>query len=361
MSMPNDALAVWNGREIPLPQLQAALAAEADLPASCEIPRESPAAQVLLWSEGFRWEGHHRATGRLRYSRLAGERSAAREPLAYVDGLWLPRADACVRVEDRGFVFSDGVYEVVRYYNGQGFTMREHEERMRASLDALAIRLDWTRFPLGRISDQLLEHLGWKDAHVYWQVTRGAAPRKHYFPRPPVSPTVVVFAYPEGPLKLDGVRSMTAITREDVRWRHCQIKSISLLPNILDSEAAQAAGVGTAILVRNGIVTECPARSLFLVERGTLVSYPLDGTVLDSITRRVVIELAERAGIPVLEEGPSLQRLYGADEAFVVGTTTEVTGVTAVDGRPIGGGKVGPVTERLANMFVERVRTTCPA
>lgn len=361
MNMNDPAKALLDGREIPLTQLQASLEELAGASSRCELSAAAQSAQVDLWRAGFRWEGTDRVSGRLRFSRLKGEEAAAREPLAFVNGLWIPRADGVVRIEDRGFVFSDGVYEVVRYYNGRAFTMREHEERMRASLDALAISMDWKRFPLASISDQLLAHMGWKDAHVYWQVTRGAAHRKHYFPRPPVSPTVVVFAYPEGPLQREGVRSMTAITREDVRWRHCQIKSISLLPNILDSEAAQAAGVGTAILVRDCIVTECPARSLFLVERGTLVSYPLDGTVLDSITRRVVIELASAAGIPVREEGPRIERLYAADEAFVVGTTTEVTAVTVVDGKPIADGKVGKVTERLAKLFVQRVSRDCPA
>lgn len=361
MNMPTDH-ALLNGRPCLLAELPALLRTAAGADGDglcCEVPPRAAAAQQSLWREGFRYEGVNRATGCLRFSRLPGDQALPREPLSYLDGEWLPRADARVRVEDRGFVFSDGVYEVVRYYNGRAFTMREHEERMRFSMRSLKIELDWKAHPLAAISDELLAVNGWPDAHVYWQVTRGAAHRKHYFPRPAVAPTVTIFAYPEGPLKQDGARSMTAITREDVRWKHCEIKSISLLSNILDSEAAQAAGVGTAILVRQGIVTECPARSLFLVERGGLTSYPLDGTVLDSITRRVVIELARGAGIPVREEGPALARLYAAEEAFVVGTTTEVTAVTEVDGRRIGNGQVGALTQRLAGLFVERVRREC--
>lgn len=327
----------------------------------CDIQQSAGAAQRLAWRSGLRYECALRgnSTALSRWSWIESDAQATREALCYLDGEWLPRPDARVRVEDRGLVFSDGVYEVVRFYNARPFTMAQHVERMQASLAALQIELDWQAHPLAELSQQLVAANAWPDAHVYWQVTRGVAARKHYFPRPSVAPTVILLAYPEAPLERQRVRSMRGITREDVRWKHCQIKSISLLANILDSEAAQASGVGTAVLVRDGWVTECPSRSLFMVEHGTLYSYPLDGTVLDSITRRVVLELAQQAGIAVREERFTLERLLACPEAFVVGTTTEVSALTHLDGRALGTGAPGPITTRLAQMFVARVAHEC--
>jgi len=280
--------------------------------------------------------------------------------IGYLDGQYLPRSEARVSVEDRGFLFADGVYDVVRYYAGRPFTLAAHLERFRKSLASVRIELDWKQHDLERISTELVRRSGLADAQVYWQVTRGTAPRKHPFPKPGVPPTVLALVYPEPRLDLAApARTMRAITRPDVRWKHCAIKSISLLPNILDTQAAVDAGVDTAILVRDGLVTECPSRSVFVVERGTLLTYPLDGTVLDSITRRVVLELAREHGIPAREEAPRAERLPSADEAFVVGTTTEITAIVEIDARAVSTGTPGPITQRIHRLFVERVAREC--
>jgi len=280
--------------------------------------------------------------------------------IGYLDGQYLPRSQARVSVEDRGFLFADGVYDVVRYYAGRPFTLAAHLERFRKSLASVRIELDWKQHDLERISTELVRRSGLADAQVYWQVTRGTAPRKHPFPKPGVQPTVLALVYPEPRLDLAApARTMRAITRPDVRWKHCAIKSISLLPNILDTQAAVDAGVDTAILVRDGLVTECPSRSVFVVERGTLLTYPLDGTVLDSITRRVVLELAREHGIPAREEAPRAERLPSADEAFVVGTTTEITAIVEIDARAVSTGTPGPITQRIHRLFVERVAREC--
>ena len=279
---------------------------------------------------------------------------------AYLDGSYLPRAEARIPVEDRGFLFADGVYDVVRYYGGRPFTLEEHVERMKKSLQAVRIRLDWKKHDLAQIGAELVQRNGFPDAQVYWQVTRGVAPRKHLFPDPPVPPTVLVMCYPEPPLDIAGrVRSMRAITRPDQRWKRCSIKSINLLPNLLDSQAAHDAGADTAILIRNGVATECPSRSLFLVERGALVTHPLDGTILDSITRRVVIQLAQAERLSVREERPTAKRLFAAQEVFVVGTTTEIAAVTEVDKRRIGLGTPGELTRRLQRALVARIYREC--
>lgn len=278
----------------------------------------------------------------------------------YLNGKFVTRGKAQVSVEDRGFMLGDGVYEVVRYYRGKPFAMAGHVERMQKSLAEVRIRLDWGAHDLARISEELVRRNELPDAQVYWQVTRGVAPRKHLFPEPPVAPTVVALCYPEPPLDIAGrVRSMSAVTRPDLRWKRCSIKSINLLPNLLESQLAHEAGAGTAILVRNGVVTECPSRSLFLVERGVLVTHPLDGSILDSITRRVLIQIAQSDRIRVVEERPALKRLFAAQEVLVVGTTTEIAAVTQVDGKPIGSGEPGEIARKLQRGYVARVWREC--
>jgi D-alanine transaminase len=278
----------------------------------------------------------------------------------YLNGAFVPPAKARVSVEDRGFMLGDGVYEVVRYYRGRPFGMPAHVERLRASLAATRIRLDWRAHDLAAISDELVKQNGLPDAQVYWQVTRGVAPRKHLFPDPPVAPTVLALCYAEPPLDIAGrVRSMKAVTRPDIRWKRCSIKAIDLLPNLLESQAAHEAGADTAILLRNGVATECPSRSLFLVERGALVTHPLDGSILGSITRKVVIEIAQADRIAVREERPNTRRLFAAQEVLVVGTTTEIAAVTEIDGRRIGLGEPGEIARKLQRGLVARIWREC--
>jgi D-alanine transaminase len=278
----------------------------------------------------------------------------------YLNGDFVPPSKARVSVEDRGFMLGDGVYEVVRYYRGKPFALQAHVERLKKSLEAARIRLDWAVHDLARVSDELVQRNELPDAQVYWQVTRGVARRKALFPDPPVAPTVLALCYPEPPLDIAGrVHSMRAITRPDIRWKRCSIKSINLLPNLLDSQAAHEAGVDTAILLRNGVPTECPSRSLFLVERGELVTHPLDGSILDSITRRVVLQLAQSDRIRVREERATQKRLFAAQEVLVVGTTTEIAAVTEIDGRRIGLGEPGEVARKLQRGFVARVWREC--
>ncbi|MBK7644033.1 MAG: aminotransferase class IV [Planctomycetes bacterium] len=278
----------------------------------------------------------------------------------YLNGKFVTPARAHVSVEDRGFMLGDGVYEVVRYYRGRPFAMPGHVARLRKSLEAVRIRLDASAHDLAAISDELVTRNALPDAQVYWQVTRGVAPRKHLFPGPEVAPTVLALCYAEPPLEIAGhVRTLSAITRPDMRWKRCAIKSINLLPNLLDSQAAHEAGADTAILVRNGVATECPSRTLFLVERGALVTYPLDGTILDSITRRIVLEIAQAEHITVREERPAVKRLFAAQEVLVVGTTTEIAAVTQIDGRRIGLGAPGELARKLQRAYVARVWREC--
>jgi D-alanine transaminase len=281
--------------------------------------------------------------------------------IAYLNGRYLPRDQAMIRADDRGFIFADGVYEVVRYYAGRPLSMVEHLDRLAQSLSALRIDMPSDAQPFDRISAELMHRNGLVDAYVYWQVTRGVAERDHRFPDPPVRPTTYAFARPMPPLALDAQpRPMRAMTHPEIRWANCAIKSVSLLPNVLARQAAADRGLDEAVFVRpDGLVTEGTARSLFIVENGALHTYPLDGRILGSITRKTVIELAAGLGVDVHEAPFDCPRLYAASEVIAVGTTTEVRPVVAIDDRTIADGSIGPVTGKRAHAVKRHVMTAC--
>lgn len=285
----------------------------------------------------------------------------AMEPIVYLNGQYLPLAEAAISPLDRGFLFADGVYEVVRYYGGRPLAMQGHLDRLAYSLDRIRLVLPDSAEPLDAVSGELLRRNNLSDASVYWQITRGAArPRDHAFPDPPVPPTVFAMADAKPPLDRAGpAHRMTAITRPDDRWKHCAIKSVALLPNALARQQAADAGCGEAILLRDQIVTEGTARSVFIVKDGKLLTHPLDGTILGSITRQILLDLAEQRNIPAEQTRFTREQLFEADEVITVGTTTEVAAVTHIDGQPIADGQPGPITEHLWQVFREHVVNVC--
>ena len=279
--------------------------------------------------------------------------------IVYLNGQWLPGDQARINPEDRGFMFSDGIYEVVRYYFGRPLAMDLHVERMNFGLRELRIQLP-PSVDMERIGDELMRRNGLQEAAVYWQITRGVAPRVFTFPPAGTPPTVFATAYPAVELTpTQPVPVLRAITCPDIRWRRCEIKAISLLPNVLAAQDAHEAGADCAILVRDGTVTEGTSRSILIVENGSLVTYPTDGTILDSITRRITIELAHKAGVEFREECFEVQRMYRAEEVIAVGSTTEIAAVTPVDGRQIGDGSAGPIAKRLFEMYRDYVYEHC--
>ncbi len=272
--------------------------------------------------------------------------------LVYLNGEFMPHTEARVSVDDRGFLFADGVYEVVRVYDGRPFLLPEHLCRMAGGVQALEIPFD-AFAELRDVALRLLEENEIDgEANIYMQVTRGAAPRKHAFPPDDTAPTVYVSVrpsrrHPESYYE-EGV---DAITTPDTRWARCDIKSISLLPNVLANQKAHAAGAFEALFVRDGIVLEGSHSNLMAVVDGTLVTYPKCNYILAGITRDRVLALASSMGIPVREGPIPADRLYDVDEAFLTGTTTEVMPVTRVDGRTIGTGEPGPITRRLMEAY----------
>jgi D-alanine transaminase len=269
----------------------------------------------------------------------------------YLNGSFVDHNDAKVSVADRGFIFGDGVYEVTRIINGKPFREKEHLERLEQGLKSLKINIDHSALEdIPKISQQLLEKndLMEGEAAIYLQITRGTAwPRTHTFPNPDVKPSIYLSASaftPHTELHKTGV---DVITLADVRWTRCNIKTVQLLPNTLAKQQAQDAGVNSALLIRDGVITESPNANIFGVKDGELYTFPESNYILSGITRQVVLEIAEKLDIPVHFNPVRQEELFELEELFFSGTTTDIQPVTVIDGKKLGTGKPGPVVKAI--------------
>ena len=271
--------------------------------------------------------------------------------IVYFNGAFVPKHEVRLSPDDRGFLFGDGVYEVARTYGGRLFALPRHLARLRYSLDQLYIKgvdISTLETTFRRLLDE--NDLGAKDGIVYLQVTRGVAPRTHAFPTPTPAPTVYGYAAPIVP-RFSAQRGVATITVPDTRWARCDIKSISLLASCLANQQAAEAGVFEAVLVRDGAVTEGSHTSFFAVIDGEVRTAPLTNYVLPGITRGLVLELCAANGIPARETPVFAHQLAGAEELFLAGTTTEVLSIVQMDGRPVSGGRPGPLANRIRELF----------
>jgi D-alanine transaminase len=275
----------------------------------------------------------------------------------FLNGDIIDAADARVSVNDRGFLFADGVYEVIRVYDGRPFMLAPHMKRLRAGLTALQIEASGVD-AIGRAAERLVDENELRgDATIYLQVTRGVAPRTHAFPKPAVEPTVYITARPfEQHPAVYFQEGVAAITAADTRWSRCDIKSIALLPNVLANQLAKQRGAFEALFVRDGVLIEGSHSNLFGVANGELVTYPASNYILAGITRALVIELAASLDIPVRERAILHEEIGTVDELFLSGTTTEIMPIASVDGRRVGDGVPGAVTRRLREAFEARIR-----
>lgn len=269
----------------------------------------------------------------------------------YLNGEFLPLAQARVSVLDRGFLFGDGVYEVIPVYGGHFLRLALHLQRLEDSLRAIRLENPLLLSQWRELLQYLTAHNEGQDQSVYLQVTRGAAARDHAFPQQ-VEPTVFVMSNPLRPLpaefRWDG---MTAVTREDNRWQCCHIKAITLLANILLRQEAIEAGAQEAILVRDDRVTEGAASNVFMVSDGVLVTPPKGPNLLPGITRDLVLELAAREGIPC-QEAPILAcDLILSDEIWLTSSTREVMPVTHLNGVKVGNGKPGALWRQVDGLY----------
>lgn len=272
----------------------------------------------------------------------------------FLNGRFLPKTEARISPDDRGFLFADGVYEVIRVYHGRLFEMEAHLERLERSLRELRIH-GAEEVDFAGIAESLIErnNLGASDAIVYLQVTRGAAPRKHAFPSADVPPTVYGYASAYDIPFQQLEQGVKAILAPDIRWARCDIKTVSLLPNVLANQQAKEAGALEAVLVRDGAVTEGSHSNFAAVIEGVFVTTPLSNYILGGITRGVVLKLCRKLGIPVREFPILEHELARADEMMLLGTTTEVLPVVQLGENPVGEGQPGPVTRRLQQAFRE--------
>ena len=280
--------------------------------------------------------------------------------LVYLDGQYLPKEQAKVSVDDRGFLFGDGVYEVTRAVGGRLFAEDGHWERLRTGMREVGISADQIdRGRIREIYEHLLQENGLTDreehATVYLQITRGCAPRSHAFPGPECVPTVYAFASPfriPADLRRDGV---DGISHPDIRWARCDIKTINLLPNVVAKQRAVEAGAWEAVLFRDGAITEGSSTNVFGLINGELRTYPKSNYILPGITRDVIIELAAELNIPVRERPIYANEVGLLEELFVTGTTTDVQPIVRLDGRPVGDGVVGGVAKSLQDALMDRM------
>ena len=278
--------------------------------------------------------------------------------IAYVNGRYVPHAQARVHIEDRGYQFADGVYEVAYLHEGRLIDRDLHLDRLARSLRELQIRWPIARAALVAVLGEVVARNRRRSGLLYIQVTRGVARREHAFPPPGTRPALVVTLRraPLFPASLEGWTA-SAITMPDERWARCDIKSVGLLANVLARQAARAQGATEAILYDgDGMVTEGASTSVWIVGAdGTLRTRPLSHAILPGCTRAALIEEMRRAGIVLEERAFSLAELGGAREVFLTAASTFLKPVLTLDGAPVGSGETGPVAQSLFTLFARRV------
>jgi D-alanine transaminase len=273
--------------------------------------------------------------------------------IAYLNGEFLPLDQARVSVLDRGFIFGDGVYEVIPVYSRRPFRLPEHLRRLQRSLDAVRLGnpttdAEWTRL----IQEIVTRHPG-EDQSVYLQVTRGVARRDHAFPKE-AKPTVFMMSSPlVTPAREQIENGVPCITATDYRWLRCDVKSVSLLANCMLRQLAADAGAVEVVLFRDGCLTEASASNVFAVANGKLLAPPKDHLILPGITYDVVLELAAEKGIAIELRALPEQEVRSADELWVTSSSKEVLAVATLDGRPVGSGRPGPLFRKIHQAFQE--------
>lgn len=273
------------------------------------------------------------------------------DAICYLNGDYLPLDQACVPVLDRGFIFGDGVYEVIPVYAGKPFRLAHHLQRLNNSLHNIYLPNPLSDDAWETVLQEIISRNGDGDQSLYLQVTRGVAKRDHGFPDG-TTPTVFVMSNPFKPV--DAVlleNGVAAIILDDIRWQYCHIKSIALLPNILLRQQALEADAAEAILIKQGKVTEGAASNVFIVLDGVLLTPPKGECLLPGITRDLVVELADEHDVACEQRDISREELLRAEEIWVTSSTREILPVTRLDGKPVADGRPGPVWQRMYRIY----------
>ena len=280
--------------------------------------------------------------------------------VAYVNGQYVPHGQAVVHVEDRGFQFGDGVYEVFGIAAGRLMDFEGHMKRLERSLDELRIDRPMTREALTRVVRETVRRNRVRNGLAYLQVTRGTARRDHVFPAPGTPPSVVITVKSLAFAKLDAVaeKGVAAITHPDIRWGRCDIKTVNLLPNVLAKQAARERGAAEVFMVDDmGLVTEGGASNVWIVDKaGKLRTRDIQSNILRGITRDGLLAIIAEEGLELDERPFTADEVKSAREAFISSATTFATPVVSLDGAKIGDGKPGPVALKLRRLYLERAK-----
>lgn len=283
--------------------------------------------------------------------------------IAYLNGEFLPLAEARISPMDRGFLFADGIYEVIPVYGGTPFRLEEHLTRLERSLAEIQLPTPVARADWPALIEALISNNGGGNLSLYLQITRGtAAVRDHAFPPAGTPPTVFAMVSPMSTPAADSpdtTPGVAVITVQDIRWLRCDIKSVSLLPNILMRQQAVSAGATEAIMLRDGVASEGAASNLFIVHDGTVITPPKDHLILGGITRDLVLELCAAHNVPYREAPITEASLRSADEIWLTSSTREIVPVIRLDEQIISGGRPGPVWHRVARLYVDFKRHLC--
>ena len=276
----------------------------------------------------------------------------------YLNGQYMPIEEAKISVLDRGFIFGDGVYEVIPVYSRKAFRLEEHLLRLQHSLDGIKLANPHSAGEWAGIINELIARNAGEDQYLYLHITRGVAKRDHAFPNPPVKPTIFIMSNPLTTPTAELLQSgIACITAPDNRWLRCDIKAIALLPNVLLRQMAIDAGCAETILIRasstddGAFMTEGAASNIFVVKNGKLLAPPKDNLMLPGITYDVVLELAAANGIPHEVRKIAVAEIFTADELLLTSSTKEVLAITTLDGKPVGNGKPGAMFAKLHQLY----------
>jgi D-alanine transaminase len=265
----------------------------------------------------------------------------------YINGRFTTTAERVIGVEDRGFQFGDAVYEVFKFVGKRPVFLHDHYQRMDRGLRKIEIRSPWDEVAFEATMRELIARTAFEDGIIYIQVSRGEAERTHFY-REDLTPTVIAysraFTFPDAAKKERGI---SLITTGDLRWKHCDVKSVNLLANTLAKKKAQRAGADEVLLIDGGIVREGASASFFVVRGGVVVTHPLDEHILPGVVRDRVVALARKAEIPVEERRLHESELFDVDEAFITSTSMGVMPVETIDGRKMGRGEITTILQRL--------------
>jgi D-alanine transaminase len=272
--------------------------------------------------------------------------------MIYLNGEFMPIGEARIPVLDRGFIFGDGVYEVVPVYSGHPFRLGEHLRRFQNSMDTIRIRNPHSDAEWTRLTREIVDRNGGGDLQVYYHVTRGVAPKRdHAFP-PGIAPTVFMMANPLVTPPAGQIRDgASAVTAADNRWLRCDIKSISLLANCLMKQFAVDHGAAEVVMFRDGFLTEGSSSNIFAAKNGVLLAPPKDNLILPGITYDVVIELARANRMPLEVRRVAEAETRSADELWITSSTKEVLAIATLDGKPVGTGRPGPLFQKMHGWY----------